>query len=107
MYFYNKESKPAKQIFEGIWARSFWGNNIMLVMVDLEQDAILPNHSHPHEQGGIVIEGELEFTIAGETRLLHPGDLYLIPGNVEHSVKVGSVQTKVLDVFHPIREDFK
>jgi quercetin dioxygenase-like cupin family protein len=107
MYFYHQESKLAKQIFEGILARSFWGESIMLVVVDLEPDASLPNHSHPHEQGGIVIEGELEFTVAGETQLLQTGDLYIIPGNVEHSVKVGEVPAKVLDIFHPIREDFK
>ena len=107
MYFYNEDSKPARQIFEGIWARSFWGDDIMLVVVELEPHAVLPNHSHIHEQAGIVLEGKLEFIIAGETRLLQPGDLYIIPRNIEHSVKVGSNPAKVLDVFNPIREDFK
>lgn len=79
----------------------------MLVVVDLESFAILPSHSHYHEQAGIVLEGELEFTIAGETRLLQQGDLYFIPSNIEHSVRVSSSPAKVLDVFHPVREDFK
>lgn len=107
MYFYNADSKQAKKLVEGVWVRSFWGNKIMLARVDLEPGSVLPNHSHPHEQGGFILEGELEFTIAGETRSLFPGDLYLIPGNVEHSVKVGTLPAKVLDVFYPIREDFK
>jgi quercetin dioxygenase-like cupin family protein len=107
LYFFSKENKSAKQIFEGIWARSFWGDDIMLVVVDLEPFAVLPSHSHYHEQAGIVLEGELEFTIAGETQLLQQGDLYFIPSNIEHCVKVNSCPAKVLDVFHPVREDFK
>jgi quercetin dioxygenase-like cupin family protein len=106
MYFVNEDSQPARQIIDGIWARSFWSENIMLVVVDLEPNSVLPSHSHFHEQAGIVLEGKLEFTIAGETRLLQPGDLYFIPSNIEHSVKVGSIPAKVLDVFNPIREDF-
>jgi quercetin dioxygenase-like cupin family protein len=107
LYFFGKEIKSAKQIFEGIWARPFWGDDIMLVVVDLESFAVLPSHNHYHEQAGIVLEGELEFTIAGETRLLRQGDLYFIPSNIEHCVKVNSCPAKVLDVFHPVREDFK
>lgn len=106
MYFFNENSKPVKQLVEGISARSFWGKDIMLVVVDLEPNSILPNHRHFHEQAGLVLEGNLEFTIAGESRLLEPGDLYFIPGNMDHSVTVGSTPAKVLDVFTPIREDF-
>ncbi len=107
MYFYSQDNKSAKQIFEGIQGRPFWGENIMLVVVDFESFAVLPSHSHYHEQAGIVLEGEVEFTIAEETRLLQQGDLYFIPSNIEHSVKVGSSPAKVIDVFHPVREDFK
>ena len=39
----------------------------------------VPTHKHPHEHGGIVIEGEIEFTIADQKRLLTSGDIYLIP----------------------------
>jgi quercetin dioxygenase-like cupin family protein len=54
-----------------------------------------------------VLEGELEFIIAGESRLLHPGEIYMIPGGVEHMVRVGDSPAKVLDVFSPVREDLK
>ena len=61
----------------------------------------------PQTQGGIVLVGELEFVIGGETRLLHPGDLYIIPGGVDHEVKVGGTPAKVLDIFNPVREEYK
>jgi quercetin dioxygenase-like cupin family protein len=107
MYFHDPESRMTKELRPGILGRSFWGDNLMLLIVDLEANAILPNHNHPHEQGGIVLEGELEFTIAGERRMLHPGDIYMIPGGVEHMVQVGASPARVLDVFSPVREDLK
>ena len=80
---------------------------MMMVIVELDANATLPKHNHPHEQGGIVLEGELEFMIGGETRLLHPGDLYIIPGGVDHEVQVGGTPAKVLDIFSPVREEYK
>jgi quercetin dioxygenase-like cupin family protein len=54
-----------------------------------------------------VLEGELEFIIGGEKSLLHPGDLYIIPGGVDHEVQVGGTPAKVLDIFSPVREEYK
>lgn len=107
MYFYHPQDRDVKELFPAIRARTFWGENMLLAVVDLDGGSLLPNHNHPHEQGGIVIKGELEFTIAGETRLLRPGDVYIIPGNVEHSVKVGEQDAQVMDIFTPAREDLK
>ena len=50
----------------------------------------------------MMLEGELEMNIAGEGRLLKPGDVYIIPGNVEHWAKSGSSQARVLDIFSPV-----
>jgi quercetin dioxygenase-like cupin family protein len=45
-------------------------------------------HSHAHtEQVMIVTEGELELTVAGETRTLHAGDWAVINRGIEHSVR--------------------
>jgi quercetin dioxygenase-like cupin family protein len=107
MFFYNPKDRETKQLLPGILARTFWGSNLMLAVIDLEANALLPNHSHPHEQGGIVLEGELEFTVGGEAKLLHPGDLYIIPGGMEHSVRVGPTPSRVMDIFSPVREEFK
>jgi len=64
-------------------------------------------HSHPHEQAGVVLEGEFDLTIGGETRRVRGGDMYIIPGGVEHRVVTGEEKAVALDVFHPIREDYK
>ena len=107
MIFHNPAEREGKELRDGIVARTFWGEEMLMAVVDLAANSTLPMHSHPHEQVGIILEGEVTFVIGGETRLLKAGDIYIIPGNVAHEVRVGNQPAKVLDVFHPIREDLK
>ncbi len=107
MFFPNLDEIPSRELFPGITVRTFWGDQMLCAIVDLDANVSLPLHSHPHEQAGVVLQGELELTVAGETRLLAPGDAYLIPGNVEHSAGAGSMPTRVMDIFSPVREEYK
>ncbi|GIV76097.1 cupin domain-containing protein [Litorilinea aerophila] len=107
MYFFTPEERESKELFAGITARTFWGEKMLLSLVDLPAHSVVPPHSHPHEQAGIVLEGELTFTVGGETRTLRPGDMYVIPGGVEHTVVAGDQDARALDVFSPVREDYK
>lgn len=107
MFFYDPSTRESIELTKGIHGRTFWGNKLLLAVVDLEENSILPNHSHPHEQGGIVIKGELELTIAGEAKTLVPGDIYIIPGGIEHSARVRSQPAQVVDIFTPVREDLQ
>jgi quercetin dioxygenase-like cupin family protein len=56
---------------------------------------------------GMVLEGEIELTISGETKKLTKGQMFLVPPNAEHSAVIGEQPTVVLDVFSPPREDYK
>jgi transcriptional regulator with XRE-family HTH domain len=40
--------------------------------------------THSGEEGGVVIEGELELTVAGETWVLGPGDAYYFDSRLPH-----------------------
>ncbi len=106
-YFYDPETRARKNLLPGVDARTFWGEQMLLAVVDLDAQAVIPSHSHPHEQGGIVLQGEMEFTIAGETQRLKPGDLYIIPSGVAHSVRIFDQPVRVLDIFSPVREEYK
>ena len=68
--------------------------------------AILPEHSHPHEQVANVITGEFELTIDGETVRLGPGGVGIIPSNSVHSGRA-ITDCHIIDAFHPIREDYR
>lgn len=57
-----------------------------IVFLDIDPIGEVPPHSHG-EQWGIVVEGEMELTIGGETRRYGPGDSYHIPAGVVHGAR--------------------
>ena len=79
----------------------------MLSLVEFEPHAVVEMHQHPHEQMGLLLEGELEFIIGDERHVLKPGQMWKIPGGVSHSAIAGDQPVKALDVFYPIREDYR
>jgi quercetin dioxygenase-like cupin family protein len=107
MVFHDHEKRQSKELAPGVRARTFWGERLMLALVDIDAGAVVPDHSHHHEQGGTVLQGELELTVAGETRLLKAGETYLIPGGTRHSARSTGTAVRVLDVFSPVREEYK
>lgn len=82
-----------------------YGDGLMLVEVHFEKDAVGDMHTHPHAQTTYVLEGEFEFTVGDETKIVKKGDtLYDFP-HILHGcrcIKKGIL----LDTFSPIREDF-
>ena len=72
----------------------------------IDDGATLPEHSHPQEQVAHGLEGEFELTVDGETTVLRPGDILVIPSNVVHSGRAITA-CRILDVFHPVREDYR
>lgn len=107
MIFHDPSDREPKELLPGIIARTFWGENMLAAVIDLDPNTELPSHSHPHEQLGMVLEGEIEFIVAGEVNILKPYDIYIIPGGVYHAAKTFSQPVKVLDVFSPLREEYK
>lgn len=106
-YFCDLENRETKEVVPGVHLCTFWGKEMLLSVTELEANTDMPLHSHPHEQAGTVISGELELTIEGETRLIKPGDAFIVPGGVEHGARTGDIPAKVMDVFSPVREDYQ
>jgi len=90
---------------DGIRARVISTGNVSVAYVNLDAGAVLPEHSHHHEQIVNVIEGELELTVDGEATVLKPGLSMVLSPMVPHSGRA-LTDVFVLDVFHPVREDF-
>jgi unsaturated pyranuronate lyase len=106
-YFFTQRDGARHQLFPGVDAHVVWGTQLMLSLVDLKPHAQVDEHSHPHEQMGMVLEGRAEFTIGGETRVLGPGDTYLMPSGVRHKVIALDKLVRAIDVFNPPREEYK
>ena len=98
-YYPDPSAVRRKAVFPGVTLRPIWGEKIMMSLVEIGPNREVPNHAHPHEQAGMVLQGSLRFTIGGETRLLRQGDVYIIPGGVEHSVIAVEGWGLALDVF--------
>jgi len=79
----------------------------MLNLIDFEPGATVPLHNHEHEQLGIVLRGMQALVVDGEAHELGPLEGYVLPGGVEHSAYCGPEGALVLDVFRPVREDYR
>ena len=106
MPFLNLYELPEKQLFPGFKGRFIHSENMTLAYWDIEAGAVLPEHSHSHEQVATMIAGELELTVNGETEVLRPGSVAVIQSNAVHSGKAITV-CRVIDVFYPVREDYQ
>jgi quercetin dioxygenase-like cupin family protein len=105
--FFDVDNAGSKQIMEGVRIRVAYGEKIMMSYVNVEPHTTIAEHSHPHEQMGMLLEGEAEFTIGDEKKLVKSGEAYLIPSNVKHKVVTFDKPLLALDIFSPPREEYK
>ncbi len=83
-----------------------YGGKIMLVQFEFEAGVQSWEHSHPHEQVGYVVSGEIDFYMEGKKPVrLTAGGSYFVPSDIKHYIKT-MVPTILVDCFTPIREDF-
>jgi quercetin dioxygenase-like cupin family protein len=106
MVFAHLSSIGPLPIWNGVVSRAVQGANITMAVVELEPNSVVPEHQHPNEQLGMVLQGTMRFTIGGERRDLVAGDTYNIPGNVPHDAVTGPQGAVVIDVFSPVRADW-
>jgi quercetin dioxygenase-like cupin family protein len=103
----NLADLPLLEIWgDAVRARRVEGERITLAIVELAPNAVVPEHRHAAEQLGMVIRGQMHFTVDGETRDLGPGGTWRILGDRPHDVVAGPEGAVVIDVFTPIRSDW-
>jgi quercetin dioxygenase-like cupin family protein len=107
LYFPTPEESSRYTIFPGVEIRTCAAERMMLSLVELAPHSVVEEHAHPHEQVGILLEGRATFFIGDEEKTLGPGEMWRIPGGVRHRVVVLDQPTRALDVFCPIREDYR
>jgi unsaturated pyranuronate lyase len=84
------------------------GVNMTVLHTTWAAGAKAPEHTHPHEQMGICLSGEVIFTIEGKDYLVNAGEFYQIPGGLPHAERNnGKVDAVLVDFFSPIREDLR
>lgn len=102
----NLSELPSKEIMPGYHGKLVHGDTMSWAFWTVDKGAEVPEHHHPHEQIMHVVEGEFEFTVDGETAIYKPGDVVVIPSNSPHGGKA-LTPCKLMDIFSPVREEYK
>lgn len=104
--FQRKSGAGYTQPVSGIRQKTIvYGEKTLMTEFLLDRGAVLPRHSHPHEQTGYLVKGEMMLSIGDDTYNVKPGDGWSIPGGVEHSAEIIDNSIAV-EVFSPVREDY-
>ena len=98
--------KPMR-IWDGVLARTLNGDRVTIGFVDIEPNVLVPEHQHENEQVGFVLRGSVTMTVEGQSRELRVGETYTIASQLPHSAKAGADGVSVVDVFAPVRQDWK
>ncbi|MBA3347968.1 MAG: cupin domain-containing protein [Actinobacteria bacterium] len=96
-----------RKVWDGITVRAVHGERLTLAVVELEPGAVVDEHSHDHEQLGIVLRGSVRFRVGDEERELGPGETWAFPSTVPHRAVAGADGASVLDLFAPPRDEWK
>ena len=100
------ELKPAR-IWDGVLARVVNGDRVTIGFVEIDPDVLVPEHRHENEQVGFVLRGSVTMVIGNQSRELRVGETYTIASQIPHSARAGAQGASVVDVFAPVREEWK
>ncbi|GAA0178904.1 cupin domain-containing protein [Clostridium sediminicola] len=104
-YFINSDTK-LEDLGNGVKRKILaYHDNLMVVEVHFEENAVGAIHTHPHEQITYILEGEFEFNIDGNKKIVKAGDSTFKEPNIPHGA-VCLKKGKLLDIFTPCRQDF-
>jgi len=81
------------------------GDEMSIQHLRMAPGAVIPEHSHHHEQVGFVYEGEQTFVLDGdETVTIAPGESYRLASEEVHGAENrADVEMRAIDVFSPPR----
>jgi len=89
----------------GWFGRYFHSGNMTFAHYDFKRGSSIHEHFHVQEEVYEVVEGELEVTVEGESGIVRPGVVAIVPSNARHSVKALS-DGRAIIVDYPLRREF-
>ena len=106
MPFVDLSTLEEKEVVSGFHGKFVHSENMTTSFWRIEAGAALPEHAHPNEQVSVVVAGKFEMTLDGEMLQLEKGKVAVIPANVKHSGRA-LTDCEIMDVFYPVREDYR
>ncbi len=77
------------------------GQNMLMVEVTMPAGQSSPQHVHDHESVGYVVRGRVSMTVGEVTSQLGPGDGFLHPIGVYHSLRAMDEEAVWLEIKSP------
>lgn len=102
----NLSALLSREIMPGLHGKMVHGEQLTWAFWTVEEGAEVPEHQHHNEQIMHIVEGEFTFTLDGATKTYTAGDVVVIPPHIPHRGKALSA-CKIMDVFSPVREDYR
>ncbi|TSK05806.1 MAG: cupin domain-containing protein [Geobacter sp.] len=104
--FEKKCGEGYQEVVPGIMQKTLvHGEKTLMVEFLLGRGALLPMHSHPHEQTGYLVSGQIRLTIAGVQHEVQPGDSWCIAGGAKHRAEILE-DSVAIEVFSPVRKEY-
>jgi quercetin dioxygenase-like cupin family protein len=92
---------------EGIQIKTLvLGEATLMTEFKLSKSALVPRHSHPYEQTGYLVSGNILLHIEEKKYEMKKGDSWCIQKNISHQAEVLE-DSIALEIFSPPREDYK
>jgi quercetin dioxygenase-like cupin family protein len=97
-----EELDPIEMV-PGLAFQPLLAEKLLVAFVRFAPNTVAPVHWHDEEQISFVLEGELEFEVGGEKRIVRRGEAVVIPPNIPHGARTYDTTCLEVDVFHPPR----
>ncbi|MEI9959075.1 MAG: cupin domain-containing protein [Ferruginibacter sp.] len=95
-----------REIVTGFTGKYYHADSLSIGWLDAKAGHTVPLHSHIHEQVSFVQEGKMIFVIEDKEFLLEAGMAITVAPNLKHGA-TAVTDCKLIDVFSPVREEYK
>jgi quercetin dioxygenase-like cupin family protein len=104
--FYKIKDLKPKEVINGSTIKAVANEHSMFTYFEFGTNPVMPKHKHPHEQICLVMQGSVKMTVGEQVKTLKVMEGVVIPPNLEHEAIALESNTKVLDVWYPLRKDY-
>ena len=105
--FGKKSYSGYTEILNGVKIKTLvYGEQSLMTEFLLSKNAILPEHTHIHEQTGYLVKGKIKLFVEEKSQIMNPGDSWCISANSKHKAEILE-DSIAIEVFSPCREAYK
>ena len=98
MTFWELAGLELEEFRTGITSKAKFGENLIMTCMEIGPGLEDKGHTHPFDQCGIVLNGEIEMFIGEERKRLYSNEVYFIHAGESHGWKTYEDAVRLLDV---------